>query len=44
MKRTVDVLNLIINGIPSIQTLNNILLGLLAVLNLIINGIPSIQK
>ena len=39
-----SVLNLIINGIPSIQDIeavaNDIMQG---VLNLIINGIPSIQ-
>ena len=42
--RDLDVLNLIINGIPSIHI--NLLASTksVLVLNLIINGIPSIQK
>ena len=38
------VLNLIINGIPSIQEYGVVLSDDAIVLNLIINGIPSIQK
>ena len=39
------VLNLIINGIPSIPGLSSILsIDIASVLNLIINGIPSILK
>ena len=38
------VLNLVINGIPSIQLKNTlIMIQMLNVLNLIINGIPSIH-
>ena len=39
----VDVLNLIINGLPSIQLLKVSINMLLLVLNLIINGLPSIR-
>ena len=40
-----EVLNLIINGLPSIQKgLKLLLLYSLKVLNLIINGLPSIHK
>ena len=40
----VQVLNLIINGIPSIHLIKNMVrLEAVLVLNLIINGIPSIQ-
>ena len=40
---THQVLNLIINGIPSIQKMKNFLKEIMQfVLNLIINGIPSI--
>ena len=43
--RYIIVLNLIINGIPSIQKFTvNYLKNVCIVLNLIINGIPSIQK
>ena len=39
------VLNLIINGIPSILSKEeNMYISLIEVLNLIINGIPSIQR
>ena len=37
-----EVLNLIINGIPSIQYIELFLYSFYYVLNLIINGIPSI--
>ena len=37
-----DVLNLIITGIPSILSLSALTLDNLSVLNLIITGIPSI--
>ena len=40
---TSRVLNLIINGIPSILAKKVVLLQLSKVLNLIINGIPSIH-
>ena len=40
-----DVLNLVINGIPSIQKKYQVYLTkLIKVLNLVINGIPSIRK
>ena len=39
----IEVLNLIINGIPSILIKNCSLEQLQEVLNLIINGIPSIR-
>ena len=39
-----DVLNLIINGIPSIHLLSFDSIASLGVLNLIINGIPSILR
>ena len=38
------VLNLIINGIPSIQEADEAPVEVLEVLNLIINGIPSIHN
>ena len=37
------VLNLIINGLPSILCLD-LMIGAVKVLNLIINGLPSIQE
>ena len=43
LERLVEVLNLIINGIPSILTYHVITKISHRVLNLIINGIPSIQ-
>ena len=43
-KEVVDVLNLIINGIPSILFILLFGLSVVKVLNLIINGIPSILK
>ena len=42
-ERSVKVLNLIINGLPSIQCRRSLLLhSVFSVLNLIINGLPSI--
>ena len=38
------VLNLIINGIPSIPLIIASITSILSVLNLIINGIPSIRE
>ena len=45
-KQNKGVLNLIINGLPSIQEVDNIAKFIKSevVLNLIINGLPSIQK
>ena len=43
-KQYVEVLNLIINGIPSILGEYKSMLHASEVLNLIINGIPSIQN
>ena len=43
MKVSKRVLNLIINGIPSIPNIDKLYSCNLYVLNLIINGIPSIQ-
>ena len=40
----IDVLNLVINGIPSIPTTGKHRNLFLRVLNLVINGIPSIQE
>ena len=37
------VLNLVINGLPSIREEQRSLLNLFEVLNLVINGLPSIQ-
>ena len=44
MLATGEVLNLIINGIPSILIYYKLSKYLIRVLNLIINGIPSILK
>ena len=41
-RRPIRVLNLIINGIPSIRTMEGRKADIISVLNLIINGIPSI--
>ena len=43
VSKTGKVLNLIINGIPSIPNIQDKENALKIVLNLIINGIPSIQ-
>ena len=40
-KLNMDVLNLIINGLPSKLALNEFMFELIEVLNLIINGLPS---
>ena len=45
LKRNILVLNLVINGLPSIlEDLKNIDLSFESVLNLVINGLPSIQE
>ena len=43
IKKELEVLNLVINGLPSIQTANfGLAVGAKLVLNLVINGLPSI--
>ena len=44
MKNIHKVLNLVINGLPSIQKITNPIIVKTNVLNLVINGLPSIQE
>ena len=43
-KIAMSVLNLVINGLPSIQNAKELYKTSVVVLNLVINGLPSIQE